>query len=110
MPARWSRSAKALRDTTERDRRRGDAYMERVIADLERVPPGGRKNALDHAAWRLGRWITAGALEQADVEDALYAAAVANGRVADDGPRQCWAAIRSGLGTGLREPADLTRR
>jgi hypothetical protein len=39
--------------------------------------------------------------------DGLYAAAVANGLVADDGERQCWATIRSGLGAGLQQPADL---
>jgi hypothetical protein len=39
--------------------------------------------------------------------DGLYAAAVANGLVADDGERQCWATIRSGLGAGLQEPKDL---
>ena len=38
------------------------------MADLEAVPPGGRNTALNHAAWMLGRWIAAGALEQAEVE------------------------------------------
>jgi hypothetical protein len=28
--------------------------------------------------------------------------------VADDGERQCWATIRSGLSAGLWEPIDLT--
>ena len=35
--------------------------------------------------------------------------AVANGLVADDGERQCWATIRSGLGAGLQEPIGLDR-
>ena len=43
------------------------------------------------------------------MEDALYGAAVANSLVADDGERQCWATIRSGLGAGLQEPSDLGR-
>jgi hypothetical protein len=47
------------------------------------------------------------ALEQADVEDGLYAAAMRNGLVADDGERQCWATIRSGLSAGLQKPVDL---
>ena len=34
--------------------------------------------------------------------------AVANGLVADDGERQTWATIRSGLGAGLRESIDVT--
>ena len=48
----------------------------------------------------------AGALQQHDVEDALYAAAVANGLVADDRERKCWATIRSGLSAGRREPVE----
>jgi len=32
---------------------------------------------------------------------------VRNGLVADDGERQCWATIRSGLGAGLPQPIDL---
>ena len=35
---------------------------------------------------------------------------MANGLVADDGERQCWATIRSGLAAGLRQPVDLGRR
>jgi hypothetical protein len=62
--------------------------MDEAIADLEDVPSGGRNNALNHAAWMLGRWNAAGALEQAEVEDALYAAAVANGLVADGWPSE----------------------
>jgi hypothetical protein len=61
---RRSPSAKTLRNTTDRDRCRGDAYMDKVVADLEGVPSGGRNNALNHAAWTLGRWIAAGALER----------------------------------------------
>jgi hypothetical protein len=46
----------------------------------------------------------ANALEQRDVEGALYVAALRNGLVHDDGQRQTWATIRSGLSTGLQEP------
>jgi hypothetical protein len=37
--------------------------------------------------------VAASALEQADVDDGLYAAAVRDGLVADDGQRKCWATI-----------------
>ena len=37
----------------------------------------------------LSRRYPAGALEQADVEDALHGAAEPNGLVADDGQQQC---------------------
>ena len=49
---------------------------------------------------------SAGALDQSDVEDALYAAAERNGLVADDGQPRTWATIPSGLGKGLLEPKN----
>jgi hypothetical protein len=82
--------------------------MAPILDNLESMPAdSGRNNALNRAAWTLGRWSAAGALAQTDVEDALYAAAARNGLVADDGARQCWATIRSGLSAGLQEPIDL---
>ena len=78
-----------------------------VLANLEQATPGGRNTALNAAAFTLGRWIAAGALEQSTVEDALYAAAERNELVNDDGQRRCWATIRSGLGAGLQQPVDL---
>ena len=96
-----------LRGPTTRERQRGQAYLAKLIEDLARVPAGGRNAALNKTAWKLGHWVAAGALEQAAVEDALYAAAERNGLVADDGARQCWATIRSGLSAGLQQPIDL---
>jgi hypothetical protein len=97
-----------LREPTERQRRRAEVYMDKVIRTLAGMTPNsGRNSALNRAAWTLGHWVAAGALEQAEVEDALYAAAEQNGLVADDGPRQCWATIRSGLSKGLQQPKDL---
>ena len=97
-----------LREATERDRRRAEAYMDKVIRNLARMAPdSGRNAALNGAAWTLGHWVAAGALDQAAVEDALYAAAEQNGLVNDDGARQCWATIRSGLSKGLLQPIDL---
>jgi hypothetical protein len=83
-----------------------EAYMRQVLDNVATAAPGGRKAALNHAAWTLGRWVAAGKLEQRDVEDGLYAAAERCNLVADDGQRQCWATIRSGLGAGLLEPID----
>ncbi len=88
------------------DRRRGNAYMTNVLANLRAAQPGGRNAALNAAAWTLGRWVAAGALGQREVEDALYATADVNGLAADDGARQTWATIRSGLAAGLRDPID----
>jgi hypothetical protein len=103
-------SAKVVRRTTDSDHRRGAAYMASVIDNLEAAHPGGRNAALNGAAWTLGRWVVAGVFDQDDVEDELYTAAEHNGLVADDGDRQCWATIRSGLGAGLQQPIDLDAR
>jgi hypothetical protein len=89
------------------DRRRGEAYMTQVLDNLAAVASGGRNAGLNRAAWTLGHWVAAGALEQSTVEEGLYAAAEQNGLVADDGERQAWATIRSGLSAGLQQPMDL---
>jgi hypothetical protein len=81
--------------------------MAKLIDDLARVPAGGRNAALNKTAWKLGQWVAAGALEQTEVEDALYVAALHNGLVHDDGQRARWATIRSGLSAGLQQPIDL---
>jgi hypothetical protein len=96
-----------LRPPTDNDRRRGAAYLAKVVGNLEATGPGERNAALNRAAWTLGRWIAPGALDQAEVEDRLYNAAMHISLVADDGPRQCWSTIRSGLGAGLQAPVDL---
>jgi hypothetical protein len=44
------------------------------------------------------------ALDRSEVEDQLYAAAMQNGLLAEDGQRQTSASIRSGLSAGLRSP------
>jgi hypothetical protein len=51
-----------------------------LAAHLSRHIPNRRAvSALNHTAWTLGRWVAAGALEQAKVEDALYVAGCATG-------------------------------
>ncbi len=86
---------------------RGEAYLERVVSNLQAARPGGRNAALNRAAWTVGRWTAAGALDQIYVEEELIAAAEANGLVTDDGVRQCWATLHSGLSKGLLEPIYL---
>ena len=107
QPPKARRVRVRVRVRVRGDHRRGEAYPAKVIDELAKTPSGGRNSALNHAAWTLGRWIAATALEQAEVEDALYAAARANRLLADDGERQCWAMIGSGLDAGLQQPKDL---
>jgi len=85
--------------------------MDGVIRNLAGARQPGRNNALNGATRSLGHHLVAaaGALDQAAVEDALYAAAERNGLVDDpkDGPWKTWATIRSGLSAGLQQPLDL---
>ncbi|MBV8717682.1 MAG: hypothetical protein JOZ65_21685 [Chloroflexi bacterium] len=79
-----------------------------MIGNLASMAPNsGRNVALNKAASALGAWVAADVLDQTEVEDALYGAATSNGLVAEDGQRQCWATIRSGLRHGLARPFDL---
>ena len=62
--------------------------------------------ALNQAAWTLGRWIALGALDQNKAEDHLFATTERNGLSSDDGPRQTWATIRSGIAAGMKSPLE----
>ncbi len=64
---------------------------------------GERNAALNRAAFSLGQLVGSGALDRAEVEDALRAAAQACG-LADDEPRQTEATLHSGLEAGILEP------
>lgn len=94
-------------NATDQDYLRAEAYMTKVIENLATTTRPGRNVALNGAAWTLGHWVAAGVLTQGEVEDALFAAAERNSLVTDDGQRQCWATIRSGLGAGVQRPIDL---
>ena len=103
------RPPKMRRVRVSGDRRRAQAYLDGVIRNLERATRPGRNNALNGAAWTLGHWVAAGALEQSEVEDALCTAVVTTAwspttANASAGPRS-----GSGLGAGLQEPIDLDR-
>ena len=65
-----------------RGRVRARKYMAAVVARVAALQPGTRNSGLNVAAWTLGHWIAAGALEQSEVEDGLFDAAARNGLVA----------------------------
>ncbi len=69
---------------------------------------------IGQAIWTpLSQWLASGlqsairAIWENEAEDMLFGAAERNGVLADDGERQAWATIRSGLGAGMLEPSDL---
>jgi hypothetical protein len=96
-----------LREPTTHERRRGQAYLGKLSDELARVPAGGRNAALNKTAWKLGQWVAAGALDQGEVDDALYATAERNGLVPTMASASAGATIRSGLSTELQRPIDL---
>jgi Bifunctional DNA primase/polymerase, N-terminal/AAA domain len=77
-------------------------------ADLADMSPGsGRNDALNRAAFMLGRYGAHGLLDEAAAWAALHDACRANGLVYEDGLAACEATFASGWTAGLAEPAAL---
>ncbi|MEZ5787743.1 MAG: bifunctional DNA primase/polymerase [Xanthobacteraceae bacterium] len=66
---------------------------------------GGRNNALNAAAFRLGQLAARQWLPASAIERELLAAAETNGLLAEDGEQSVMATIHSGLSAGLANPA-----
>jgi putative DNA primase/helicase len=75
--------------------------FQQVITELSQATEGTRNDSLNKAAFRLGQFVAAGLLVRSDVESALADQAMALG-LRD---REAEATIRSGIESGLREPA-----
>ena len=84
-----------------------EAGVKGELDKLRSMREGGRNNALNDAALKLGRMVASGWISEADVYSWLEAAAADIGLVRDDGIKQVRATIRSGLGRGLKEPRQL---
>lgn len=67
-------------------------------------PSGGRNDRLNIAAHSIGTLIGAAWLDRPTAEGALFAAAVQNGSVADDGEQQARATMRKGIDAGILKP------
>lgn len=67
---------------------------------VESATGGDRNDALNREAFRMGRWVNAGLLTQASVEEALASAAKSAGLE----EQEILATIRSGLDAGRRSP------
>lgn len=84
------------------------AYAERALADecakVAATGEGGRNNALNTAALKVGHFVGAGWIDRATCEAALREAAAACGHTKDKGLRQTDASIKSGLDKGVSEP------
>ncbi|ACL58967.1 bifunctional DNA primase/polymerase [Methylobacterium nodulans] len=107
-PADGSDPARSLAEGDEAVVRYGRAALDKEIAAVAAAPSGGRNNALNAAALKLGGLVAAGALVESEVREALRSAAEACGLVGDDGLKSVLDTIDSGLRAGLRRPRDLS--
>jgi Bifunctional DNA primase/polymerase, N-terminal len=82
----------------------GAAALKVEIDALANAPRGSRNHALNRASFALHQLVAGGELDASDVEQRLIEAATANGLLAEDGPRQVMATIRSGARAGLKLP------
>src|SRR5262249_48408745 len=73
--------------------------------------PGGRNDALNKAAFRLGKMIARGWTDEKSVTDALLGACDANRYLREHGHRAMMKTIESGVEAGRKEPhPDLPER
>jgi putative DNA primase/helicase len=78
------------------------AALEREIEAVERAIEGTRNDVLNRASFSLGQLVAAGALEQAEVEAKLAAAALACGLLEAEYSKT----IASGIASGLKRPRN----
>jgi hypothetical protein len=84
----------------------GAGLLNGVCSDLA-ATPSGRNNKLNESAMRVGSAVAGGMIDRGEAEQRLYAAAVANGYVAKDGPHAAHSTLQSGLIAGMKEPLVL---
>jgi hypothetical protein len=94
-----------------REQAYAQAALEGAMAELAATASGGRNEALNAIAYRLGRMVARGWLQHGIVEGTLLGAMYANGYVAEEGIAAAAATLRSGLDAGEKEPhPDLRER
>ncbi|BBE74572.1 DUF3987 domain-containing protein [Oharaeibacter diazotrophicus] len=106
-PETWrapARPVAAPATVGDRERRYAAKALAAEAAKLASVT-SGRNSALNAAAVKVGHYVGAGWIGEAEASDALAEAATANGYVAKDGSRAMLATLASGLRAGMAEPA-----
>jgi hypothetical protein len=80
------------------------SVLDNLAGELARETRGGRNDMLNKAAFTMGGFIGAGAIERAEVEAALTTACDRSGLMKDDGPSSVEKTISSGIGKGMTRP------
>jgi hypothetical protein len=87
------------------------AYLEAVLNDevdiLSNTAKGGRNERLNKSTFNLAQFVGAGALTEAEVEDAMLGAAITCGLRRDKGHTACMKTIASGMKDGKANPRPL---
>jgi hypothetical protein len=105
----------ARRASEAADGSRGQAYaaaaLDGVVAELGAAPTGKRNETLNAVAFRLGRMVARGWIDQKNVADALLGACDTNKYLREHGHRTTMKTIESGIEAGKKEPhPDLPDR
>jgi hypothetical protein len=74
---------------------------------VAQTAPGGRNQALNNAALKLGSLVHHGAFTEDEIHATLHAASQLNGLIADDGPGAFEATFKSGFTAGVAQPRDV---
>lgn len=85
-------------------RRYALAALERQVKEMEAALPAHRNDAINIAAYAMGRFVGAGALDRSSVEYCLSQAAIRMGKAGAESERT----IQSGLDAGIAQPRDLS--
>lgn len=88
----------------EREQRAYQAALDGEVREVALAQEGGRNEQLNISAFNLGRYVAAGKIDEAEVYDRLYEAAIASGLTQVETVKT----IRSGLESGKREPREMT--
>jgi hypothetical protein len=97
------------------DSRRGQAYaaaaLDGAVAELNAAPSGKRNETLNAVAFRLGRMIARGWIDDNTAAEALLGACEENKYLREHGHRATMKTIESGIEAGRKEPhSDLPDR
>ena len=104
-------SVKDLSQPDGRERAFGAAALANCVTEIANATRGSRNNTLNSVAYRLGRMVARGWIEEHAVIERLSQACQNNGLVHDDGMPSVRRTIKSGLTAGRAHPhSDLEDR
>jgi hypothetical protein len=90
-------AAPAVLRTGDQARNYAIGALKNAVRRVAVAGSGNRNNALNAECFSVARFVNDGSLTESEVRQALFAAAQANGVVAEDGPRAALLTIDSGL-------------